>query len=207
MISRYSLAAILALLALGLAACGGGDEEVAEPGTVEPGIAEQPTAAAPPAPVATPKISGNLLESEEKGYSVRFPEGWTPVPNYLPVPGSSVDAFFAPEEVRGIQPNIAITCETLKAGVPLREYFDGKMDIVRQVAQVEPEVSSREVGGQEALVSHFAREDSGPSLERTEVVFVTETCGWSIALTMPLGEETSYEGVFDEFLDSFRLLP
>ncbi len=73
--------------------------------------------------------------------------------------------------------------------------------------QVEPEVSSREVSGQEALVFRYARAAAEPRLEKTEVIFITERCGWSIALTVPFGEEADYPGLFDEFLESFHLLP
>jgi hypothetical protein len=157
--------------------------------------------------LGTPTITGNLFEYQDKGYSVRFPEGWTPEPNFLPAADFSVDAFFAPDEIRGIQPNIAVTCDALPEDVTLKEYFDGKVDIVRQVAQVEPEVSSREVSGQEALVSSYAREESEPPLQKTEVVFITDRCGFSIALTVPPGEGSDFQELFDDFLDSFNVLP
>ncbi len=210
MTSRYLLAAILSIVSIGLASCGGGGEggQVAEPGTAEPGATEQATVAASPTIVlGTPTITDNLFEFKEKGYSVRFPEGWTPEPNFLPAPGFSVDAFFAPDEIGGIRPNIAVTCQTLPEGVTLKEYFDGKLDIVRQVTLLEPEVSSRKVSGQDALVSHYEREETDQPLQKTEVVFINERCGWSIALTVPLSAPTDYQDVFNEFLDSFRLLP
>lgn len=205
--SRYSLAGIVAILALGLAACGGGngDDEAPEPTATT--ATEQPTVEAPPTPLSTPTITGNLFEYEEKGYSVRFPEGWTPQPNFLPAPDISVDAFFAPEEVGGIQPNIAVTCEAVPEDVTLQEYFDGKVDIVRQVAKLEPEVSSREVSGHEALVSSYERKESEPPLRKTEVIFLTERCGFGIALTVPAGGGGAYQEQFDEFLGSFNVLP
>lgn len=208
--SRYWFAGILAVLALGLAACGGGngDDEVPEPtATAATTATEQPTVEAPTVPQGTPTITGNLLEFEAKGYSVRFPEGWTPQPNFLPAPDISVDAFFAPEEIGGIQPNIAVTCEALQENVTLQEYFDAKLDIVRQVTQLEPEVSSREVSGQEALVSSYTREESDTPLQKTEVVFLTEKCGFGIALTVPAGQGGDYQQQFDEFLGSFNVLP
>ena len=198
--SRYSFAVILALLSLGLAACGDGGE-------AEPTVPGQQSPSAEGTPLGEPTISGNLFEFQEKGYSVRFPEGWTPQPNFLPGPGLTIDAFFAPEEVQGIQPNIAVSCETLPEETTLRAYFDSKLDVVRQVVGVEPETGSRQAGGQEGLWSRFAREEAEPSLEKIEVVFITERCGWSIAMTVPLGGETDYQDVFDEFVDSFRLLP
>jgi hypothetical protein len=202
--NRYSFAVILVLLGLGLAACGGGDGDGEE---AAPTPAGQPSPAAAETPAAEPTITGNLLEFQDRGYSVEFPEGWTPRPNFLPGPSLTIDAFFGPEEIQGIQPNIAISCEKLPEDTTLQEYFDSKVDIVRQVAEVEPEVGSSEVNGQEGLWSRFEREEADPPLAKTEIVFLTERCGWSIAMTVPLGGATDYQEIFDEFVDSFRLLP
>jgi hypothetical protein len=205
--SRYFVAATLAILSLGLAACGGGGDggEVAEPTAA--GTAEAPSPAPVPTLATTPTITGNLFEFPERGYSVEFPEGWTPEPNFLPGPDFSVDAFFSPDEVRGIQPNISVTCETVPEGTTLQQYFDGKNDVTRQVTHLEPDVRSREVGGLAAMVSHYARADSNPPLEKSEAVFISDRCGWSIAMTVPLGGDTEYADVFEAFLDSFTLLP
>lgn len=203
--TRYLLPAVGALLLLILSGCQGSTSEDNE---ATPGTTAQQT---PPSRVeldATPVITGNLFESPEKGYSVRFPEGWLPVADFLPGPDFTVDAFFAQEEeVEGVQPNIAVTCEAAEQGTDLQEYFDRKVDIVRQVTEVEPEVSSRQVSGEEALVYRFSRKNEDVNLEKTEVFFVTERCVWSIALTAPYGDRAIYSGLLDDFLESFRLLP
>jgi hypothetical protein len=202
--TRFWLATILAPLVLALAACGGGggNEGAATPQTTEqPG----PTGTATLADGFT--ITGNLAESQVKGYQVRFPETWTPTPNFASAPNISIDAFFAPDVVQGIQPNIGVTCEQLPEGTTLKEYSDAKINIVKKVAQVEPEVSSRQVAGEEALVSSYKREKADPPLEKTEVFFIGKKCGWDISLTVPLGQATDYHVLFDQFLDSFQLLP
>jgi hypothetical protein len=107
--------------------------------------------------MSTPVITDSQFEFPDKGYSVRFPEGWTPVANFLPGPDFSVDAFFAPEEVNGLQPNIAVNCERLQEGMGLDEYFDAKVNVVKQVIRVEPEVGSREVDGQGPFYRFAAR--------------------------------------------------
>ena len=211
MASRHSLTAIVILLALGLAACGGEGENngVAVPGTISPEVG-QPTAAAE-ATATTPAggftIIGDLFESQTKGYGVRFPEGWTADADYLAGTGFSVDAFFAPEEVGGVRPNVAVTCETLSEAMELRAYLDKKIEVAARTAQVEPEISSLQVAGQEALMSRFTREAAEVPLVRNEVVFFSDRCAWSVALTAPLGEETDYEELFRSILESFRLLP
>jgi hypothetical protein len=205
--SRYFVAAILAIFALGLAACGGGggEGEVAEPTAA--GTVEQPTAAPIPTAASTPTITGNLFEYPERGYSVEFPDGWTPQPNFLPAADFSVDAFFAPDEVNGIQPNISVTCEAPPEGMSLQDYFNKKVDVIRQVVKVEPDVRSRQVSGQEAMISDYSREKDEPKLEKMEAVFITDKCAWSIAMTVPSGGGTTYQDMFNAFLDSFTLLP
>jgi hypothetical protein len=201
--TRYLITAILAFVTLALVACGGDGNEVAQPTA-----AGQSTVAGTPTPMNTPVITDNLFEFKDKGYSVRFPEGWKPLPNFLPGPDFSIDAFFAPEEVEGVQPNMAVTCEELPEGMTLEEYFDAKVEVVKQVTQVEPETSSREVDGQDARQLRFTREHNiAAPMEKTEVVFITERCGWDISLTAPLNDRASYHEPFEQFVDSFRLLP
>jgi hypothetical protein len=201
---RYSLVAILAVLSLSLTACaGGGDEEVAQPGTTP-----QPTSSAEVTPARTPTITDNLFEFPDGGYSVRFPEGWSPRANFLPGPGFTVDAFFAPQEVEKVQPNIAVTCEQVPEGMSLKEYSDRKVEVAKQVTKEEPEVTSREVSGQEAMQLRYTREERiAAPIEKTEVVFITDRCGWDIALTAPFSERVAYRDLFNEFLGSFSLLP
>jgi len=201
--TRYLLTAILAFVTLTLAACGGGDEEVAQPTA-----AGQATAASTPTPMNTPTITDSLFEFKDKGYSVRFPEGWTPLANYLPGPDFSIDAFFAPQEIEGVQPNIAVNCEELPEGMTLQEYFDAEVEVVKQVAKVEPETSSREVDGQEARQLRFTREQNiAAPMEKTDVFLITERCGWDISLTAPFNDRASYHEPFEQFVDSFRFLP
>jgi hypothetical protein len=193
--TRHTLLVLLAFLSVALAACGGGGEQ-----------AGQPTTAAQDTPTGTPIISDSQFEFPDKGYSVNFPEGWTPVANFIPGPDFSIDAFFAPEEVNGLKPNIAVNCEQLPEGTKLDDYFDAKVNVVKQVIKVEPEVGSRQVNGQDAKFYRFTRQDTDPPIEKTEVFLVTEKCGWDIALTAPYDNPASYEQLFEEFLNSFRLL-
>jgi hypothetical protein len=209
---RYSFAAILILLSLGLAACGGKGQDTgtAVPETASPEVGGEPTATAgatATGPAGGFTVSGNLFESQDKGYSVRFPEGWTPDPDFLTGPGFSVDAFFATAEVGGLKPNLAVTCDTLSERTDLRGYFDKKVEIARKTAGVQPEISSLEVAGQEALMSRVERQTPSPPLVKTEVVFFGGRCAWTVDLTAPLGGQADYEGLFSDFLQSFRLLP
>lgn len=181
--------------------CGGGEEA--------------PTGSTPDAGRLTPELQGTAeptpiiidgqFEAPAKGYAVQVPDGWTVHPNFLPSPFAT-DAFFAPSGGDGVRPNIAVVCEQLLEGTTLSEHFGVKTEIVRRIANVEPDVSSRQVAGLEALVARYGREDADPPLHKTEVVFISEGCGWSVSLTVPLGREAEYEPVLEDFLASFRLL-
>jgi hypothetical protein len=201
---RYSLVALFVLLPLSLTACGGGGEEAAQPTA-----AAQPTSAATPTPMGTPTITDNLFEFKDKGYSVRFPEGWTPLPDFVPGSDFSIDAFFAPQEqeIENVQPNIGVTRETLSKDMTLKDYFDREVEIVKEVTKVDPETSSRKVSGQEALQLRFTRENVDAPLEKTEVMFVTDRYGWNISLTAPFSNRDSYHELFEQFVNSFQLLP
>ena len=190
------------LLAVG---CGGGDEAPAAPtgATSEVG---SPTPPSERTAVPTPIITNGRFEDPAKGYSVQIPDGWAAHPNFVPAP-LLTDAFFAPNGTEGVQPNIAVLCEELPEGRTLTEHFDAKTEIVRRVAGVEPDVSTRQVGGMEVMVASYGRENSNPPLHKTEVVFVSERCGWSVSLTVPFGQEGEYEPLFERFLASFTLLP
>jgi hypothetical protein len=200
--TRHWLATMVVLLALGLAACGGGGA-----GEPTPGAAETPAPTAEGTAGAEGyTITDSLFESQKNGYQARFPEGWTPRPDLVTTPGLTVDAFFGANEVEGVQPNVAVTCEELAEGTTLEDYFNGKMDIVKRVAKVEPEVSSRDVAGEKAMVAYYRREQVEAPFEKTEVYLINERCGWDISLTVPLNHGAEYQGPFEEFLDSFQFL-
>ena len=198
---RFCIAMFLVAVSVSLVACGGGGEEAATPT-----VPEQTASPVTGTPTDAFTITGNTFESEARGYRVSFPAGWTPRPDFLPAPGIAVDAFFAPDVIDEIQPNIAVTCEELREERSVQAYFDAKMDRVRKVAQVEPETGSREVGGMEALTAHYRRENAQPPHEKTEVFLMTEGCGWNISLTVPQGRGAEYEGTFEDFLDSFSFV-
>ena len=190
------------LLAVG---CGGGDEAPAVPTGATPEVGS-PTPPSERTAVPTPIITDGRLEDPAKGYSVQIPDGWVAHPDFVPAP-LSTDAFFAPNGTEGVQPNIAVLCEELPEGTTLTDLFDAKTEIVRRVAGVEPDVSTRQVGGMEAMVARYGRENANPPLHKTDVVFVSERCGWSVSLTVPFGQEAEYEPLFERFLASFTLLP
>jgi hypothetical protein len=199
------LAFILGVTALGAVACNGGGTEAPTPEATLPSRTPSGTAIAAPFP--TPIITDNLLEYPAKGYSVRFPEGWSVDANVVAFGGLTADAFFAPEEIAGVQPNMSVTQEELTGSVSQDTYLNTRLELVERLgARDIQEPVTRTVSGVEASLVTYSLTADSTALVRTDVVFVTEGTGWLISLTVPEGEEANYRPVLDEFLDSFELL-
>jgi hypothetical protein len=199
-ISAGLLAAIAALAVL-LAACGGGGEQ--------PTPAETPvaTSTATVLPSGTPIITDNQFEYPARGYGVEIPEGWEVDSDYLTGPNYSIDAFFAPgPEEAGAKASIAVTREKPEENLTAESYLNGKMELIRELAQGEPQVSEREVGGVKATVVEYEPTTKDVQVEKTDVIFFQGTYGWTITLTVPAGERATYEGVFDSFLASYHVV-
>jgi hypothetical protein len=200
------LAAITALATL-LAACGGGGENPTPGGTPTgtPMATPVGTPTVTALPAGTPVISGNRFEYPARGYGVEIPEGWEADANYISGPGLAVDAFFPPEpEQGGVKANISVTVQSIEAGLTAASYLDQRLELIRQLSQDEPRVSQREVGGVEATVVEYSPRTANVSVEKTDVIFVQGTYGWTITLTVPAGQRASYEGTFEGFLASYH---
>ena len=197
-ISAGLLAAITALATL-LAACGGGGEHPTPAGTP----VATPTVTA--LPLGTPVITGNQFEYPARGYGVEIPEGWEVDSDYLTGPDYAIDAFFAPEpEEAGAKASIAVTREKPEPDLTAESYLNAKMEVIRELAQGEPRLSEREVGGVKATVVEYEPTTADVHVEKTDVIFVQGTYGWTITVTVPAGKRASYEGVFDRFLTSYH---
>ena len=208
------LAALMAGATVLLAACGGDNEAPPSPSpaaTTAPAATPEgtPLSRLPglPTPATTPVISGSLFEYPERGYSVRFPEGWTPEPNLLAQPEIATDVFFGPQEGE-VRPNISVTCQPLPEGTTTEKYFEDKMALVDGQAGSKVEAQPAEVSGVEARRAVYSLSAQGsPTIEKVEVFFLNDRCGWSIALVTPLDRRAAFEAVLDQFLASFTLLP
>ena len=195
----YLLALAVAALALAALACeeeGGGVEQ-----------APTPSSRAVPTPAGTPIITDSQFDFPAKGYRVRIPEGWTPRPNFFLSLDLSTDGFFGPSADGGVQPNIAVTCESVTRGTTLDQYVAGKVNLVQGLSGKSLEPQPRQVAGGGAFVLEYSPQGTPPAVDRTDVIFVTEKCGWTVGLTVPAGQRAAYQTVLDEFLASFRLLP
>jgi hypothetical protein len=202
--TRWLLVLEVVVLMAAAVSCGGGAKE-ATPTAEEPSPLARPTLA----PIeGTPTITDNRYEFPALGYSVSFPQGWTARPSALRTSTRNIDVFFAPaEEGAAVQPNIAVTCESPLEGTPLDGYVEEKRQIVTQVSGKEPVTERRKVSGLDAVVLVYTPGKNPPLLDKTEALFLTDRCIWSIAITVPQGERANYQALFDEFLASFQLSP
>jgi hypothetical protein len=201
---RYWQVVVLAVVSFAVSACGGGGEEGAATPSVTPGARLTPFVLGTPA--STPIITDGKFEFPARGYAVTMPSGWSAHPNLSPGAGLSADGFLAPTEVEGVQPNISVSCESAVAGMSLEDYSKAKLGLVESVSGARPDARSTKVAGQDALEADYSVEDKPPAVDKTIVFFVTDRCGWTITLTVPLGQRAAYRSTLDDFLASFRLL-
>ena len=170
-------------------------------GTAVPGTAVSST------PFPAPTVTGNRLESPSKGYAVQFPEGWSVVSNVVAYDGLTADAFFAPNEIAGLQPNIAVSREDLSDTLSPETYVETKVKTARGLGAQNLEVTSgSSVAGREASIMNYGLVRDSVQLEKRDVVFVDDGHGWVITLTVPSGQGASFYPLFDQFLGSFKLL-
>jgi len=205
----FTYVLVLASLCVAASACGGGGHEaqgLTPQPTIAVGVTPQGTPVALPTAVGTPIITDSLFRFPAKGYEVGIPQGWEARPNFLITGAFSSDAFFAPETGAAVQPSIAVTCEPLVEETTLQAYFETRLDLVKRLLKQEPEVRPFQVVGREAFAVQYSLLEDSP-LDRTDIIFLSERCGWTISLTAPFGQRAAYQGIFDQFLASFRLLP
>jgi len=188
---RYSI--VLGLLAVALLAASCGNDE------------EGPKVL-PTLPPGTPAITDSHFDFPARGYSVEIPDGWTPDANYISGPEFATDAFFAPQAVGEVKPNISVTCAVVEAGITTDNYAQGKLELIRGLAKSEPNVSSRQVAGLSALAVEYQPQVSGVEVEKIDIIFVRGPCGWTITLTAPGGRLEEYRDIFESFLASYQVL-
>jgi len=203
---------IAATAALGAAACGGRGGQAPTPkatpasGTVVPGTAVVSTVV-PNTPFPQPTITGNHVEYPSKGYSVEFPEGWTVDSNVLAYAGVTADAFFAPEEVAGLQPSISVSREDLSEALSPETYLQEKVKTAQAVGAEGLDVQGGStVAGREASILNYGLTRDSVRLEKREVIFVGSGHGWVITLTIPPGQGETFYPLLEAFLGSFELL-
>ncbi|HWQ28258.1 MAG TPA: hypothetical protein VNN12_04465 [Dehalococcoidia bacterium] len=195
---RLGFAAVFMVMAgLLFGACGGDGGGEATP---------TPEASAP-TPLPQPTIEGNRYIFPGRGYSATIPEGWTADPNSVASGPMKVDAFFAGEEVEGVQTNITVTCEENPDNVGLSDYLELKLETLRQLdARDLQRLGALQVAGvpAEMVQYSFVREDVTAS--KVDVMFVGGPCAWTVSLTAAPSAIEAAKTTLNAFLGSFQLL-
>jgi hypothetical protein len=206
------LVLIVATAGLSAVACGGGGAQAPTPESTVGLSAAVPVTAVPgtvvsSTPFPLPTVTGNRLESLSKGYAAQFPEGWSVVPNVVTYDGLTADAFFAPNEIAGVQPSIAVSRQDLTDTGSPETYVETKATTARGLGAQNLDVTSgSSVAGREASIMNYGLVRDSVRLEKRDVVFVDDGHGWVITLTVPSGQGASFYPLFDQFLGSFKLL-
>ena len=197
-----------AAIALG-AACGGDDNGGGTPGTATVPPTSDPSGNVTPFP--TPQITGNDVVSNSKGYSLTFPQDWRPRINFIQTIDSSVDAYFEPLAPDAkVQASISITC-TVPGRFKEQERIDlMKTTTARQGVNENIQAGERTIGGHKATTlsyTNVSQQNPGqPHLGKTDILFTTSKCDYTVTTTSAEEDRAKYQPVFDTVLNSFKLI-
>ncbi len=210
MIRKLSLVAGCALLfAFAAVACGGDDDNGGGDG--QPTPAE--TFPTDVTPFATPLIEGNNVVSEAKGYSATFPDGWKPRINFIQTVDGSVDAYFEPQNpTLKVQASIALTCAVVQPTdeqkrIELMKTTTARLGLNENILVADNvPLAGRNVTAL-SYVNVSQQNPNQPRLAKTDYLFSTDKCDYTLTTTTAEGDEAKYKPQFDAFLASFKLLP
>jgi len=196
------LVAMVLAVALGavmVAGCKGGGD--GDKGTATP------TATATARPHVQPTIDGSAFNFPDRGYAAVIPDGWHANPNSLLAGPQAVDTFFSPDTVEGVQSNISITCEDNPDGTGSDQFVENKLKTIaalggKDVSAARPVT----VGGQQAQELSYTLDRGGTAIVKTDVLFATARCGWTIALASAPSVQPQNAAIFDRFLQTFKLV-
>ena len=188
----------LALLVVGLVssvACGGGNgSDVGGPTST-------------PAPQPEPTIVGSQYFFPARGYEALIPDGWNSDANIVVAGPLKIDGFFSPDEVDGVQANISVSCEENPSGASTEQYVENRLGTLQELASTDLKtLGSVSVGGVQGQTVSYTLTRGPTTIRKIDVMVVTSTCAWTVALAAAPSEETQNREVLDRFLESFHLI-
>ena len=167
-----------------------------------------PPAATATAPAAqsTPEdpaiIDGQTFISVASSYRIEFPEGWTPDDNFIYAPTTVTDVFFAPVGNTPVQANVQVRCDRDLGDFTAEEYIAARRQVADGFAITEVTESAATVAGQAAVRLSYQQRPGGETVvDKTDVIFFSNGCGWTLTLTDDTTEDRSSE--FDTMLTTF----
>jgi hypothetical protein len=207
----FALVTLGSLVSLSLIACGGGGSSSSDT-TVTP-TDEARTTCKPPANAA-PGTSASIPQgfaeyrSPERGYRVQYPSNWQVKPNAVAVGNMTGDAFFSGDTTGKINPNIAVTCETVPIGTTSGDFIDAKRAVTQKLIGKLPDIEkTMTVNGDEAAsVAYGQQAVQTPEpimIDKVAVYFADDMGGWTITLTAPPETIDTYRPAFDSLVQSY----
>jgi len=187
------LAAALVLVVLALGVHWGGDS--------------RPATEKLPAPVGSALNGGAEYRSEVKGYSVRFPEGWSPQPSSIDLERTSTDIFVAmpSDGEAGVAPTLSITKETLPADADIDEYLRGWLDYLGSGSKDMSRPEPLDIGGMQGYLVDYEGFSRQKAVQLTAAVLVKGDAGWEIVLAVPEGKRSEYRPLLAAVLNSLTV--
>jgi hypothetical protein len=154
-----------------------------------------------------PTVVGQDVTFSSKGYAAQIPEGWSFDPNAVVFGDLSSDLFLSPSTEEVVQPNIAVTCETIEAGVTLNDFMESKLDTLRRLTngEIDPPTAAT-AAGQDSLAVEYDETRGDVALSRRDIFMVRDQCAWSLSLTTAAGGLADYEQLFDTFVANFKFI-
>lgn len=205
---RAKWAALSLLVAAGLAlltACGGDGD-----GSADAGDATSTAVALTPGALPTPAVIDGVLDSAAYGYRARVPDGWTVQSSIVTSELGGGDAFFAPEsdnvEGNPVRTNISVLCDRNVTAASLDEFVQQKVEIFESLSRENVIIEDHEpVAGAQAKLVKYSLSRETYAIEKAQLLFLTEGCGWNVAVTTRIGELDRYLSTFEEFVGSFEV--
>jgi len=143
-------------------------------------------------------------QSDVKGYSIRFPQGWSPQPSSVDLERTSTDVFYAlPSDGEpGVAPTLSITKESLPSGVSADEYLSGWLEYLGAGSKAISVPEPLEIGGMQGYLVDYEGFSRQRSVQLTAAVLVKGDAGWEIVLAVPDGKRSEYRPVLAAVLGS-----
>ena len=198
-----ALATLLAVALVLVGACGSEEEETGPP-TAGPRPSQTATSgpgpASEPAPTVDPGIPLVAFRSPDKGYSLRYPEGW----EVDATPGGGTDAFLWRIGDRRLA-LLQVTCNRelltpqslMRADASVASNLGGYLNLADAVPM--------QVGGVEGKQNRYSLSVGGLTIEHVVAYVAIGDCGWRIGLnSYGTGSLNPYLPLFDRILASFH---
>jgi len=151
--------------------------------------------------------SANQYQSDVKGYSIRFPQGWSPQPSSIDLERTSTDVFYAVpgDGEPGVAPTLSITRESLPSGVSIDEYLHGWLEYLGAGSKAISRPEPLEIDGMQGYLVDYEGFSRQQSVQLTAAVLVKGDAGWEIVLAVPEGKRSEYRPLLAAVLSSLTV--